>query len=158
MKPFWYIFPTSLLLFMFPLLTISTFDFAVIIPTPIYKKWKYPENIIMPDPDSIDFSNSHIVTFELKKSLRDKGNTFMKFKAPQDRLSFGELFLFCMTEYNERNRENPIEYLDDLHKPFEWLFHIKPQKWWQSKVYIDPSLTVRENKIRENIIIVSERV
>ncbi|MBL0341120.1 MAG: hypothetical protein IPP71_09450 [Bacteroidetes bacterium] len=155
---FWMIFPSSLLFFLFPLLAISTFDYAVKVPPPIYKKWRYPENMILPDPDSIDFSNSHIVTFELKKNVRDSGNTFMKFKAPQDRLTFGDLFYLYMTEYNEKNRESPIQYMNENQQSYEWLFHIKPQKWFQSKIYIDPSLTVRENKIRENFIIISERI
>lgn len=155
---FWLLFPTSLLFFLFPLLAISCFDFAVDIPAPIYKKWKYPENMIMPDMDMIDFSNSHIVTFELRKNINDAGNTFMKFKAPQDRLTFGDLFYLYMFEYNEKHRESPIQFLNSLQQPYEWLFFIKPQKWYQSKIYIDPSLTVRENKIKENFIIVSERV
>ncbi|HMT28087.1 MAG TPA: TssN family type VI secretion system protein [Bacteroidia bacterium] len=155
---YWMIFPSSLLFFLFPLLAISTFDFAIRIPDPLYKKWRYPENMILPDPDTIDFSNSHIVTFELKKNARDTGNTFMKFKAPQDRLTFGDLFYLYMTEYNEKNRESQIQYMNDSQHPYEWLFYIKPQKWWQSKIYIDPSLTVRENKIRENFIIISKRV
>ncbi len=155
---FWLLFPTSLLFFLFPLLAISSFDFAINIPAPVYKKWRYPENMIMPDMDMIDFSNSHIVTFELRKNINDPGNTFMKFKAPQDRITFGDLFYLYMFEYNEKNRESPIQFMDHLNKPYEWLFYIKPQKWWQSRIYIDHSLTVRENKIKENFIIVSERI
>ena len=158
MSGFWYIFPSSLMLFLFPMLTISTFDFAVNIPPAIFKKWRYQENII--PPESLDFSTSQIIiiTFELRKSVRDRDNTSIKFKAPQDRLSFGELFLFYMTEYNERNRENSIQYLDETLRPYDWHFYIKPSKWWQSRDYIDPSLTIRENKILENMTIISERV
>ena len=152
------IFPSSLLFFLFPLLAISTFDFAMQIPKPIYKKWIYPSNMILPDPDTIDFSNSYIVTYELRKNPNDPGNTFMKFKAPQDRLTFGDLFYLYMSEYNEKYRESQIKYMNENHQPYEWLFFIKPQKLWHSKIYIDPSLTVRENKIKENIIIVSNRV
>ncbi len=157
-RGFYYLFPTSLLFFLYPLLAISVFDFAINIPVAIYKTWKYPENMNMPDMDLIDFSNSYIVTFELKKNARNPVSTTMKFKAPQDRLTFGDLFYFYMFEYNEKNRESQIQYLDDYNRAFEWMFYVKPAKWWQSKRYIDHSLTVRENKIKENFVIVSERV
>ncbi len=160
MKGFWLIFPTSLLFFLFPLMTISTFDFAIRIPLPFYKKWKYPENPNLPDPDSIDFSNSKIliVTFEIKKVINDQFHTQMKFKAPQDKLNFGELFLFWMTEYNERDRMNQVQFRNEVNNTYEWVFYIKSKRWWQSNKFIDPSLTVRENKIQENNIIISERV
>jgi hypothetical protein len=61
-------------------------------------------------------------------------------------------------EYNEKNREKPVQYLNDNQQSYQWLFHVKPQRWWQSRRYIDPSLTIRENKINENFVIVSERV
>lgn len=158
MHDFWLIFPTSALAFVVPLIFISTFDIVMAIPSPVYRKWRYPSNMSIPDPESIDFSNSYIVTFILRKYVRDAATTVMKFKAPADRITFGDLFYFYISEYNDRNRESPIQYLNDRQQPYDWQFYVKPNGWWQSRVYIDPSLTVRENKIKENNIIVSERV
>lgn len=156
---FWLIFPSSLLPFLFPLLAIATYEYAISIPKPNYKKWRYPENMNMPDMDMIDFSNSHIITFHLRKNPKDISQTHMKFKAPLDRITFGDFFYLCMfVEYNDKNREKPVQYLNDAQQSYQWLFHIKPQRWWQSRRYIDPSLTIRENKINENFVIVSERV
>ncbi len=152
-------FPFSLLLFIFPLLAVSTYEYAIAIPKTIYKTWRYPENMHMPDMDMIDFSNSHIISFLLRKNPKDITQSVMKFKAPLDRLTFGEFFYLCMfVEYNEKNRENPVQYMNDSQQSYQWLFYVKPQRWWQSRRYIDPSLTIRENKIIENFVIVSERV
>jgi hypothetical protein len=153
------IFPFSLLLFLFPLLAVSTYEYAIAIPKTIYKTWRYPENMNMPDMDRIDFSNSYIVSFLLRKNPKDISQSVMKFKAPLDRITFGEFFYLCMfVEYNEKNREKPVQYLNDNQQSYQWLFHVKPQRWWPSRRYIDPSLTIRENKINENFVIVSERV
>ena len=107
--------------------------------------------------DSIDFNNSYVLTFKLKKNMDDFEYTLIKFKSPLDRLTFGDLFYLYVDEYNEKHRDYPIQYLNKLNQPHEWIFYIKPSKWWQSKKYIDPSLTIRENKIGENFVIVSER-
>jgi hypothetical protein len=158
LKGLFIIFPFSLLTFLFPLLAVSTYEFAIAIPKSIYKTWKYSTNVKLPDMDLIDFSNSYIVTFELKKTVDDFNYTFMKFKAPLERLTFGELFYLYVNEYNDKHRESKIQYLDSNNLPLQWIFYKKPSKWWESKKYIDPSLTIRENKIKENFLIVSERV
>ncbi len=152
------LFSSSLLPFIFPLLFFSVYDYSISIPKPLYKTWKYTFDMKLPDMDSIDFSNSYIVTLQLNKSEADFNDTFMKFKAPLDRLTFGELFYLYMNEYNDKHREYPIQYLNSLQQPFEWVFYVKPSKWWKFKSYIDPSLTMRENKIRENYIVKSERI
>ena len=82
----------------------------------------------------------------------------MKFKAPLNSINFGDLLYMYLYEYNDRNRESPIEYMDSAQNRYEWLFYVKPKHWWNSKKMIDPSLTVRENKIKENVVIVPYRV
>ena len=153
------IFPFSLFPFVFPLMTVSVYEYAISIPRPIYKTWRYPQNMAIPDMDMIDFSNNYILSFLLRKNPSEVNSTVLRFKAPPDRLTFGDLFYLYVYEYNEKDRENPVRYAHpDSLKPYEWLFHIKPQRWWQSRKYIDPSLTIRENKIGENFVIVCERV
>ncbi|MEP7170470.1 MAG: TssN family type VI secretion system protein [Bacteroidota bacterium] len=153
-----YILPTGILFFLFPMMTISVFDFAMAIPPEEYKKWFYPEKVEMPDMDRIDFTNSYVLTFEIMKKDNERLPTFMKFKAPLNNITFGEMFYMYLFEYNEAHRESPIEYSDDNQKRFAWLFYVKPKHWWNSKMMVDPSLTVRENKIKENRIIVPYRV
>lgn len=156
--PFYLMFPTCVFVFVFPLIAVTTFDYSYSIPKAIYKTWKYPTNINMPDLDMIDFSNSYIVTFEFKKSVGDFKNTTMKFKAPPDKLSFGDLFYLYLFEYNEKNRESSIQVIDERNQTFQWLFHIKSDSWFGDKKYVDTALTVRENKIKENDVIIAERV
>ncbi len=152
------LFPTGILTFLFPLLMFSVYDFSTAIPSEIYKTWKYSLNINMQDMELIDFSNSYIVTFQLRKTPVDFNYAYMKFKAPLDRLPFGDLFALYMNEYSEKHRESPIQYLNSSNQPYDWIFYRKPTRWWNERKLIDPSLTVRENKIKENDIIVSERV
>jgi len=156
-KDLFLLFPTASLPFLFPLFAFSVYDYSVAVPAPVYKTWIYNSSIKLPDMDSIDFNNSYVLTFKLKKNMDDFEYTLIKFKSPLDRLTFGDLFYLYVDEYNEKHRDYPIQYLNKLNQPHEWIFYIKPSKWWQSKKYIDPSLTIRENKIGENFVIVSER-
>lgn len=158
LKAFFYLFPTAILFFAFPLLAISVFDFAMAIPQEEYKKWIYPIKMEIPDMDKIDFQNSYVLTFEVYKKDNERLPTFMKFKAPLTSISFGDLFYMYLYEYNERNREGQIEVFDRNQVSYSWLFYVKPKHWWNSKVMVDPSLTIRENKIKENGIIIPYRV
>ena len=158
LQPFFILMPTALLLFVFPMLTVSVFDFAMAIPAEEYKKWLYPEKVEIPDMDKIDFANSYVLTFEVYKKDNERLPTFMKFKAPVSTISFGDLFFMYLYEYNEANRESRIDYMDAAQQRYSWLFYVKPKHWWEAKRMVDPSLTVRENKIKENGIIVPFRV
>ena len=130
----------------------------IAIPEAVYKTWRYNSKFEVPDVDKIDFTNSHVLTFEILKKENERFPTLIKFKAPLRGISFGDLYYMYLYEYNERNRENPIEYLNQTRDAYEWTFSIKPKHWWNQKVYIDPSLSVIENRINEDSIILSERV
>ncbi len=158
LKPFFLLMPTALFIFIFPMLLVSVFDFAMAIPPEEFKKWSYPIKVEIPDMDKIDFANSYVLTFEVYKKDNERLPTFMKFKAPVSTISFGDLFFMYLYEYNEANRESPIEYMDAAQKRYEWLFYEKPKHWWNEKRMVDPSLTIRENKIKENGIIIPYRV
>ncbi len=158
LRPFFLLFPSAALIFIFPMLFQSIFDYAMAIPAAEYKKWFYPQKVEMPDLDKVDFTNSYVLTLEVRKKDNERTPTLMKFKAPLNNINFGDMFFLYLYEYNEAHREGPIEYMDINQKNYGWLFYIKPQHWWNSKRIIDPSLTVRENKIKENGIIVPDRI
>ena len=158
LKPFFLLFPTACLVFTFPILFQSIFDFAMAVPAVEYKKWYYPQKVEIPDLDKVDFTNSYVLTLEVRKKDNERMPTFMKFKAPLNNINFGDMFFLYLYEYNEAHREGPIEYMDANQKIYGWLFYIKPKHWWNSKRVLDPSLTIRENKIKENGVIVPERV
>jgi len=158
MKPFFLLFPTAAIVFFFPVLFHSIFDFAMAIPAEEYKNWYYPQKVEMPDMDKVDFTNSYVLTLEIRKRDNERTPTLMKFKAPLHNINFGDMFFMYLYEYNEKHREVPIEYMDASQKNYGWLFYVKPKHWWNSRIMIDPSLTIRENKIKENGIIVPYRV
>ncbi|MBK6444588.1 MAG: hypothetical protein IPO39_00325 [Bacteroidetes bacterium] len=150
------LFLPAFLVFIVPFFFIATFDKAMQIPMRKYKLWFYSENAKMPDLDLIDFSNSYILSFEFPKKYNDTSISNFKFKAPLD-MQFGELFFMYITEYNDKNRENPIDYQDSLSKAYGWLFYIKPNAWWKRKRILDPHLTVKQNQIKENEVIAPKR-
>ena len=158
LKTFFLLLPTAVLIFIFPMLFQSIFDFSMAIPPEEYKKWYYPQKVEMPDLDKVDFTNSYVLTLEIKKKDNERSPTFMKFKAPLNNINFGDMFFMYLYEYNEAHREGPIEYMDAGQKNYGWLFYIKPKHWWDSKRVLDPSLTIRENKIKENGIIIPHRL
>ena len=74
------------------------------------------------------------------------------------KIELGKFFPVFLDQYNDRNPGNMIQFLDETKQPFGWNFYIKPKKWWQFPVYLNPEITVRENGVKENDIIVAERV
>lgn len=150
------LFIPAFLVFIVPFFFVATFDKAMQIPGRKYKLWYYSEDAKMPDLDLVDFSNSYILSFEFPKKYNDTTISNFKFKAPLD-MQFGELFFMYITEYNDKNRENPIEYQDDLSKAYGWLFYIKPNVWWKPKRILDPHLSVKQNQIREHEVIAPKR-
>ncbi len=157
-KSFWLIWPTQSISFLFPLLMLLTVETAITIPKEEFKTWLFPARMEMPDIDKLDFTNSLVLTFHVQKKDNDRLPTVMKFKAPQTNINFGDLFYMYISEYNDANRESPIEYIDPTQNRYEWIFYIKPKYWWNQKKVIDPSLTVRENNMKENMVIVPYRV
>ncbi|MEO8088299.1 MAG: TssN family type VI secretion system protein [Bacteroidota bacterium] len=158
LKNFFLLFPSAVIIFSFPMLFQSIFDYAMAIPEAEYKKWFYPQKVEMPDLDKVDFTNSYVLTLEIRKKDNERSPTIMKFKAPLNNITFGDMFFMYLYEYNEAHREGQIEYMDEALKSYGWLFYIKPNHWWNAKRVIDPSLTIRENKIKENGIIIPHRM
>jgi hypothetical protein len=146
----------SIFVFIIPFFVIATFDKAMQISPVRYKLWFYKENMYITDPDLIDYSNSHLMSFEFPKKYNDTVISNFKFKAPLD-IQFAEMFYNYINEYNDAYRESQIEYQDSMSKAYGWLFYIKPNTWWKSKRIIDPHLTMRQNKLREQDVIVPKR-
>jgi hypothetical protein len=62
------------------------------------------------------------------------------------------LFQIFINDYNERNEDNPIQYLDEMRNAQGWLFFVH-RGFWKKKFYLDPDLTFNENGVtdKENI-------
>ena len=139
-----------------PLLFEFIFESVVSIPPPDYKKWIYPEKTLVMDMDNIDLSNFAVITFVFSKKFGDKSTSNFQSKAPYP-IKLGDLFYFFIQEWNHKNPGNTIEYMTESAVPFGWYFTMK-KSWWKPKFYLDPDLSIRENNIKVNEIVKTERV
>jgi hypothetical protein len=145
----------STLAFFVPVLVSHTFDAAFDIPPPVYPTWVYPDKPIdLPDDDPRE--KLLVIGFEIAKKIKDTKRTYFRAKAPES-IYFGDLYYFFINDYNEVQSETPIEFCDNDDSPCEWIFRLKT-RWYQGMKIIDPALTVKDNGIRENSVIICERV
>jgi hypothetical protein len=96
-----------------------------------------------------------VIGFEIAKKTADSQKTFFRAKAPET-IRLGELYYHFLNDYNEVQSESTIAFTDNTGQACEWWFRLK-KKWWQSQRILDPDLSVRENGIQENAVIICER-
>ncbi len=155
-KSFVLIHLSSLLIFILPFLFYSTYRFYLNIPVKVMRKWYYPVDKHVEDPLDREMESPHIIAFDFKKKASDANMTSFRAKAPKE-MVFGKLFYYFINDYNDRNPDGKIEYLDENKKPYDWIFYFKP-KWFSSISYIDPEETNSFNFIKENSVIICKRV
>ena len=143
--------------FFIPYGFMFTFDLLASIPPEIHKVWYYPLNVEEPDFDKINLNNIYILELEFSKSPSDETQKNYKAKAPIDML-FGEWYRSFINNYNYKFEEDPIQFLDSNREPHGWIFFTKPQSFLQTKKYIDPDMSIKNNKLTEKTIIVAKRV
>jgi hypothetical protein len=109
-----------------------------------------------PDFDNIDLNKIFFIELEFSKSpqANDVGN--YKAKAPVD-MMFSEWFRSFINNYNYKFSEDPIQYLNGENQPHGWMFFTK-QSFWKPKRFVDPDLTIKNNKLNEKTVIVARRV
>jgi hypothetical protein len=147
---------TSLLIFVLPFLFNSTHLLYLNIPVKIFRKWYYPVDKHIEDPQDREMESPLVIAFDFKKKANDEHMTSFRAKAPKE-MGFGKLFYYFINDYNDRNPDEAIEYLESNKKPFGWIFYFKP-KWFSKIRYIDPEETNSNNLIKENSIIVCKRI
>jgi hypothetical protein len=142
--------------FFVPVLVTHTFNTAYSIPAPLYNNWRYPidQSIDLPEDDPRE--KLLVIGFEIAKKVTDPKRTYFRAKAPEG-IYLGDLFYFFINDYNELQSETPIQFVDKDNKPFEWIFRLKT-KWYQSERVLDPALTVKDNGIKENSVIICDRI
>lgn len=147
---------TTLLLFILPYIFYGVIRRYLNIPVKILRKWYYPVDKHVEDPSDREMEMPLVVGFEFKKKNSDKNMTAFRAKAPKE-MAFGKLFYYFINDYNHRNPDEKIEFLDEKEKPIAWIFYFKPKMF--SKIrYIDPEETNSFNLIKENSVIVCKRV
>jgi hypothetical protein len=148
---------TSTCFFIVPLFFYHTFKKAVSIPPRLVKHWFYPVNQKIEEPDESKLTNMLIISFEFQKHTRDTLFTNFRAKAPLY-MEFGQLFYFFINDYNERHMDNKIQFINEAGEPYEWIFY-KKHRWYTIIThYIDAENTNYVNHIRENDVIICNRV
>ena len=146
---------TSMLDFFVPVSLYSTLEAATRIPDPVFASWIYPINEQIDLPDERPDEKLLVIAFAIaKKAAAPENKTNFRAKAPET-MKLGDLYYHFINDYNELHSETIIEFAD-THDSHEWWFRIKP-KWYQANRILDPDLTIRENKIKENTVIICER-
>jgi hypothetical protein len=147
---------TSMLAFFAPLSIYYTFDAAYNIPRPVFATWLYPVHDPIDLPDERPNEKLVVIAFEIAKSSSSAARTNFRAKGPET-MKLGDLYYHFINDYNELHSETTIEYADQQHDGHEWWFRLKPKFFRRSRIF-DPELTIRENKIRENTVIICERL
>jgi Type VI secretion system, TssN len=146
---------TCMLAFFVPVSLYYTFQAAYSIPDPVFASWIYPLHEQIDLPDEKPNEKLVVIAFEIAKKETSEHKTNFRAKGPET-MKLGDLYYHFINDYNELHSETMIDFADEHHESYEWWFRLKP-KWYQSNKILDPELTVRENKIKENSIIICER-
>lgn len=146
----------SMLSFFIPILFLHTFEAAYKIPLPVFTTWHYPVNQVIDLPDEKPGEKLVVIAFEIAKKSAEPLKTNFRAKGPEA-MQLGELYYHFLNDYNELHSETTIDFLDEYNSPQEWWFRTKP-KWYQRNRILDPNMSVRDNKIKENTIIICERI
>lgn len=155
MKNFSAMMVTSIIWFLVPFFFVKAMDWKSMIPERIFKTWVYPIDKPIPDPTDSELAMPMVVSFEFQKKVNDADYTIFRAKAPKD-IQFGKLFYFFINDYNSRHPEGIIE-VSSKAGPYPWVFHYKPKLFVKTR-YLDPDETVFHNLIKENSVIVCNRI
>lgn len=146
----------SLLFFFVPFLFSNTFIAAYEIPVTHFPTWQYPLLDPLDLPDEKEGERLYVIGFEIAKKETDQQRTYFRAKAPEGMI-LGELYYHFINDYNELQSETPIQFINQDGKAQEWYFRTKP-KWYQKSKMLDATKTIQNAGIRENTVIICERV
>jgi hypothetical protein len=146
---------TCLLSFIFPSLFYETYKKYMEIPPEVHKFWKFSPFLDLSQFEYMDYNKLMLLEMEFVKRLTDQIPTKVKVKAP-DNILFGTWFQKFLNDYNVKFSTTPIE-LKNGEEEFLWIFYIK-RSFFLPRKYVDPELTILENKIKEKHTIVAKRV
>lgn len=150
-----FIIASCILMFLIPTWIFATFKTSISIPAKIYKTWPFPEFGAFSEPKDDEFRDMVVITFVFYKNPNSNIRTEFRAKSPI-RMDFGRLFYHFVNDYNTRNSDSPIQLLDEMGNPQNWVFYLKPN-WYGVSKYIDPELTMYMNGIQEDSTVICLR-
>jgi len=139
-----------------PLLFHWSYQAFLDVPPEIYKVWQYSYDRPELDLDGIDFNRLMVLEVEFSRRVMDESLVKVKAKAPAG-VSYGDWFQKFINDYNFKFPENIIQPTDEYQQPYSWIFYMKPS-FFRSRRYLDPDLTIADNKVQEAKTIVCKRV
>ena len=150
-----YVLLAAITWFFVPFFFMQALNRYLLIPGRIFRKWYYPSGKEISDPQDSELVSLLVVSFEFHKKMNDPEITTFRAKAPAH-MVFGRLFYYFINDYNERHREGPIAFLDSEDRPYGWVFY--KTNWLGRKRYIDPDQIIMDNRVRENSVIICQRI
>ena len=146
----------SVIPFVVPYFLSTAFARYRAIPQEIFKVWYFPMHADEIDFENIDTSTIFMLELEYSKSVGDPRLINTKLRAPVA-MNFGDWFRSFIENYNFKYDSDPIHFLQEDQSPQGWMFYVKPSFLGTAK-FIDPDLSIAQNKIIEKNIIIAKRV
>ncbi len=146
----------SLIWFLLPLVILEMVVSYLRIPKQRYIQWFYPVDNPPGEPSDSELLNPIVISFVLKKRDKNDEELVFRSKAPM-RMELGKLFYYFINDYNAKNPNSTIKYLDDEGQAYSWNLVKKKNSIFSARAGIDPYSSVQENKLVENDIILCFR-
>lgn len=150
----WYI---SLLWFVIPVLLKQTTEALLLVPPKVFKLWYYPQETHIDDPSDEELENPIVISFIFQKNNSSNQVTTFRAKAPVG-MQLGRLFYFFINDYNSRHPEGTISFIDTSGQPNGWVFFKLKSKFFNMKKSLDPGVSIYSNDIKENDILICDRI
>jgi hypothetical protein len=147
----------SLLWFVVPTLLNETVNQLLLVPPKVYTQWFYPLNERIDDPSDEELANPIVISFVFRKNNQSDEVTTFRAKAPVG-MTLGRLFYFFINDYNDRHPESRITFLNNEGEPHGWIFLKIKNKFLGSKDAIDPASSIYSNNIKENDVLICNRI
>lgn len=157
------------LVFLLPFLAFKMGDFASQIPFRFVEKiWFYPQELF--NPEKLPWRGLIRVNFVVANTLRDEYRIIGRRSHPWIEIPVeAQLEKTFRLMVQERRKKQGLTIIQDLgteyggEPQFWWLFRVKivpwkPSTWFRKPRYLNPDLSVAENKVRGGDIIVATRV
>lgn len=152
-----FVWSISLLLFFVPVLLNQTVNALLDVPQKEFKKWQYPVGANVEDPSDEEMENPLVISFVFYKNSETTEKTTFRAKAPVG-MALGRLFYFFINDYNSRNPEAMISYIDEeLNEAHNWIFYKVKSKFLHTRQVLDPDDSIYANGIKENDVLICTR-
>jgi len=147
---------TCVFAFVFPSLFYETYQKYMEIPLEVHKIWYFSSHEDLSGFEYMDYNKLMVMELEFSKQVENNIPTKVKAKAP-DNLTFGTWFQKFILDYNLKFPLNPVELKNNEGEYYGWIFYVK-RSFFLPRKYVDYSLTIIENGVKEKHTIIAKRV